>query len=142
MGIPPTYLQLVPNGELPTRETIAPFRCVVIIDAPVSDTWQISVSRWLVESGCLYMMAWGPGCSSWDDTVDMANLEEFDYGDIPEDRFVMTTWHTDESLAYVFWFAKELAHHPTVELCDTLLLHISPSASEAEMLAAFENAKD
>lgn len=87
------------------------------------------------------MMAWGPGCSSWDDTVDMANLEEFDYGDIPEERFVMTTWHTDESISYVFWFAKELAHHPIVELSDTLLLHISPSASEAEMLAAFENAK-
>lgn len=87
------------------------------------------------------MMAWGTESSRWDDAVDDANLERFDYGEIPEDKFVVTTWHADAPLSEVFWFAKELANHPTVKLRDTLLLHISPTASEAEILAAFESAK-
>lgn len=96
----------------------------------------------MVDAGCLYMMAWGLECSRWDDAVDEANLARFSYGEIPEDRFVLTTWHDNEALSDVFWFAKELANHPTVKLAGTLLLHVSQNASEAEMLAAFENAKD
>ena len=88
------------------------------------------------------MMAWGPECSRWDDAVDDANLERYEYGDIPEEKFVMTTWHADAPLSEVFWFAKELANHPTVALDSTVLLHISATAAETEMLAAFENAED
>lgn len=138
----PTYLHVQPDGELPRWRASEPFRCVVVVQADVSPGWRSNVSGWMLREGCLYMMAWGSECSRWDDAVDDENLSRFDYGDIPEDKFVMTTWHEDQSLSEVFWFAKELAHHPTVALRDTLLLHIAPCASEAEMLAAFKNAKD
>lgn len=133
-----TYLHLLPEStdffnSLPE----SPSRVVVIVEAPVTPTWQHAVSRWLVEGGCLYMMAWGLDCSSWDDSVDMANLEMFDFEPIPEERFVMTTWHEEDPLQEVFWYAKNLAHHPMVEVESTVLLHISAQPREAELLAAY-----
>ena len=83
---------------LPDISNLNPFRAVVAIEETVTQEWQSEVSRWLVESGCLYLMAWGNNCSSWDTSVDIANLEAFDYEDIPEVNFVMTTWHEDEPL--------------------------------------------
>ncbi len=80
------------------------------------------------------MMAWGVNCSQWDDSVDMANIEEFNFGEIPEDRFIMTTWHTDAALAEVFWYSKNNAFHPTVKLKRTILLHICVEDKEREML--------
>ncbi len=83
------------------------------------------------------MMAWGAKCSSWDDSVDMANIEQFDFDNIPEDRFVMTTWHANEHLDEVFWFSKNNAFHPTVKLERTVLLHISENNKESEFLKAY-----
>ena len=134
------YLHLKPGAELPELSPSKPVRMVVVVEAEVSPDWQSIVSNWIVGSGCLYMMAWGVECSSWDDSVDIANLEEFKFGEIPEDRFVMTTWHADEPLAEVFWFSKNNAFHPTVELQRTVLLHISAENREHELLAAYAEA--
>ena len=82
----------------------------------------------------------GRGCSSWDDSVDLSNVEAFDFADIPDDQFVMTTWHSDESLAEVLWFSKYTASHPTVELDKTLLLHISSESREQEFLRSYDEA--
>ena len=135
-----TYLRIQPEAALPAVSTRLPTRVVVVADSEVSPKWQAVVSTWLVQSGCLYMMAWGNNCSSWDDSVDMANLEEFKFGQIPEDRFVMTTWHTDEPLAEVFWFSKNNAFHPTVELEHTILLHIGVNDRGQELLASYAEA--
>ncbi len=137
-----TYLHVQPGGELPRWHVDTPFRCVLIVEADVSMDWRLAMSAWLVEAGCRYMLAWGQDCSLWDDTVDLANLARFDFDGMPEDERVMTTWHDGETLQETFWFAKELANHPTVALRDTLLLHVALRASETEMLAAFKNAKD
>src|SRR5689334_494931 len=110
------YLQLKPESDLPNVSPLAPFRCVVIIEEIVTPEWQAKVSSWLVKSGCLYMMAWGKECGTWDDSVDYANLERFNHGDIPDENFVMTTWHADETLIEVFWFSKHSAFHPSVEI--------------------------
>ena len=134
------YLQLKPESKLPDISDLKPFRSVVVIDENVSSEWQSLVSTWLVKSGCLYMMAWGKECSSWDDSVDYANLAEFDYGDIPEDKFVMTTWHEDEPLKEVFGFAKNNAFHSVVELPNILILHISSHNKEEELLLEYVNA--
>jgi hypothetical protein len=136
------YLHVTPTGTLPSWRSTAPFRCIVIVEAQVSPDWRSALSTWMVESGCLYMMAWGLECSRWDDAVDDANLARFGYGEIPEDQFIMTTWHDNEALGEVFGFAQELANHPSVKLDGTLLLHVAHKASEAGMLAAFANAKD
>ena len=103
------YVHLPSGSELPTLPSDQAFRAVLIVEAPVTVQWQDRVSKWLVDSGCLYMMAWGPGCSSWDDSVDWANIESFESGDIPEDRFVLTTWHEGQSLEEAFDFCKACA---------------------------------
>ena len=134
------YLHLHPESNLPPSIEWRAFRAVVIIDLEVTPEWQQKVSEWLCHSGCLYMMAWGNDCSSWDDSVDHANLKDFDYGEMPEDKFVMTTWHDDEPLEEVFWFSKHSAFHPDVEMQDTLLVHISDHNNEQSLMSRYENA--
>jgi len=134
------YLLLEPGSNPPDISALRPFRTVVIVDDKPTSEWQALISEWLVESGCLYMMAWGKNCSSWDDSVDSANLAEFNFGDIPEDKFVMTTWHEKDSLSDVFWFSKTNAFHPTVELQNTVILHISRNNRENELLAGYASA--
>ena len=134
------YLQLEPESNLPDISSMKPFRTVVIVDDKPTSEWQAKVSEWLVRSGCLYMMAWGKDCSSWDDSVDSANLEEFNFGDIPEDKFVMTTWHEKDSLSETFWFSQHNAFHPAVKLQNTVILHISRNNREKELLAGYAGA--
>lgn len=133
-----TYIHLLPESKCFFNSLLeGPSRVVVIVEAQVTPAWQHEVSRWLIEEGCVYMMAWGLDCSTWDDSVDMANLEIFDFEPIPDERFVMTTWHEEETLQEVFWYAKNCAHHPIVETKRTVLLHISAEPNEAELLAAY-----
>jgi hypothetical protein len=133
------YLHLQPN-QTPPDIRISPFRAVVVIDDPVSDEWRGLASEWLVRSGCLYMVAWGLDCSLWDDSVDHANLAAFDYGDIPDDKFVMTTWHDREPLSEAFWFAAHSALHPDIDLTRTLVVHISHEERREQLLAAYNAA--
>ena len=97
-----TYLQIEEKSELPDISSLNPFRAIVVIEEERPVPWQTRVSNWLVESGCLYMMAWGKNSTSWDDSVDIANIEQFSFEDIPDDKFVMTTWHENETLKEVF----------------------------------------
>lgn len=134
------YLQTKPDSELLNISYLNPFRSVVIVEEKVSSEWQSLISKWLVESGCLYMLAWGINCSSWDDSVDYANMQEFDYGEIPEEKLVMTTWHDNETLNEVFWFSKNSAFHPAIDLKNTLILHVSKNNKEKEMLSEYASA--
>lgn len=73
-----TYIHLPPGSpfpELPCLRT----RVVVVVDAEVSQEWQMLASKWIIDIGCMYMMAWGIDCTSWDDSVDYAHLEKYDY---------------------------------------------------------------
>lgn len=117
------------------------FKAVIVIDAEVDPTWRDDVGRWLVESGCLYALAWGDSCVAWHDSVDAANIAAFEGDDIPDDAFVMTTWHDDEALAETFWFAGHSACHPTVELLATIIVHIAEVEREEALLADFEAAQ-
>lgn len=134
------YLHLPPSSALPDIAHLSPYRAVVIIDAQVRADWQWKVSDWLIASGCLYMMAWGPDCTTWDDSVDIANLEAFDFEDVPDDRFVYTSWHNDQTLGEVFYFCKRHARHPAVALPHVVLLHVAEQGDEARMLGAYAEA--
>lgn len=133
---PPVYIHLPAGAEPPT---IAPQPCriVVVVEQEVSSEWQAQISKWIVDTGCLYMMAWGKNCSSWDDSVDYANLEDHNFGDIPEDKFVMTTWHEDEPVEEAFWYCRYVAHDPTIALPNVFILHISAHPKEAELLSSY-----
>jgi hypothetical protein len=89
----------------------------------------------------LYFMAWGKACEAWHDSVDWANLEVFNYGEIPDERFILTTWHDKEPLSEVLWFAGQCARHPDVSLTETVLLHLADEPREQRTLLAFEQAQ-
>ena len=134
------YLRLEPGGALPALGRQRAFLALVLVRDKVAPDWQWAVSQWLVASGCLNMAAWGIECSSWDDSVDYANLEEFSCGDIPQDRFVMTTWHEKDTLDEAMAFVKHCPVHPTVVLTEALILDISAEDRENETLAAWVRA--
>ncbi len=134
---PAVYVQLEPGSNPPDISMPDPARVVVIVEAEVTPEWQSVVSEWLVRSNCLYMLAWGIKCSEWDDSVDMANIEQFGFGEIPKNQFVITTWHQDQTLPEVFSFAKHWARHPTTDLKRTVLLHISATNKEHELLGTY-----
>ncbi|WP_425511283.1 DUF7684 family protein [Pseudomarimonas salicorniae] len=130
------YLSIKP-GESPPALAAEPSRVIVVLDTEVSPEWQSTVSEWLVSVGCLYMLAWGARCSSWDDSVDHANLEAVGFEAIPEGADVMTTWHENESLQEVMWFAKSCAFHSSVDLTRTIILHVGESPREQELCAIY-----
>ncbi len=126
------YLRITSSESLANLNHLKPFKAVVIIETPLSGNQQEKVSKWLAKSGCLYMMAWGYECSSWDTSVDIANHEEFDNSEIPDDSFIMTTWHENEPMKEVFFYSKHAAFHPTVELENVLILHIGETDKEEQ----------
>jgi hypothetical protein len=128
------YMRVEPGNGLKPYDGARPFRAVVVVEEAVSPEWRAAASKWLVDSDCLYMMAWGQECSLWDDSVDLANIAAFNFGEIPERHFVMTTWHEHEPLEEVFWFAKNLAFTAgsRVEIADTVILHVSRVDREEE----------
>ena len=134
------YLHLSPDSSLPAVET-RPYRAVLIADEPVSDVWQNEVASWLVQSGCLYFIAWGVDCESWHDAVDWTVLEAFDFGDVPDDRFVMTTWHDKEPLSEALWFAGNCASHPDVDLSDTVIVHVTREERRTATLEFYREAQ-
>jgi len=134
------YLYLKPNSPLPNIDRWKPFRAAVLIEAKVDEQWQANVSSWLVKSGCLYMVAWGIECSSWDDSVDFATLEKFNYGDIPEAEFVMTTWHENETLSDALFYLKNNAIHSVTDTPITAIVHISHTSKKHEVLSSYANA--
>ena len=132
-----TYIHLAPDSIPPALRAV-PSKFVVVVEAAVSSEWQQRVSDWIVASGCLYMMAWGRACSTWDDSVDWANIDRQGSGPIPEAAHVVTTWHDDEPLAEVFWFAKTVAQHACVGLAETIILDISTASRRDELLRLYE----
>lgn len=134
------YIHLQPDDTLPDISDLRPFKAIVVIEEEVPQIWQWDVCRWLVQSGCGFMMAWGTECSAWDEAVAEANLEAFNYEDVPPEHVVMTTAHEDEELADVFWFAKHRAHHAVHDLRNTVILHISQQEKKGEMESLYEDA--
>lgn len=134
------YIRIKEQEVLPSLEHLSPFKCLVIISESVSQTRQNEVSDWLVKSGCFVMCAWGNNCSSWDDSVDWANIEQFNYNPIPPESFVLTTWHENESLEEAMFFMKHSITHEVHKLEYVVILHISSENQEAEFCALYANA--
>lgn len=137
----PGYLHLLP-GQTPPHRLPQPFRAIIVAERAVNQAWRIQVAEWLVECGCLYVVAWGTDCESWHDSVDWAILEVFDYGEIPDERFVMTTWHEEEPLSEAFWFAGHCALHPDIELGETIIVHVAETARGPEILQAYRDSQE
>ncbi|WP_428671686.1 DUF7684 family protein [Roseibium sp.] len=133
------YLRLENHANLPGQIPFAPYKALVVVDCDVDDKWQGRVSEWLIDTGCLVMTAWGRDCCSWDDSVDLANLQRHDYREIPDASSIMTTWHEDETLAEVMWFARFAAFHPVADLENLLVLHIGSIDRSDEFTNVFSS---
>jgi len=136
------YIRLTSAVALPDISGQRPFKAIVIVDdtladEPMAREQQTIVSKWLVAAGCLYLMSWGKGCSSWNDSVNLANLEAFQFGEIPDDQLVVTTSHANEALRDVYWYSKYTAMHPCFSLDHTVLLHLSSVDREDEFRAEY-----
>jgi hypothetical protein len=134
------YLQLASGDDLPALAGINAFKAILVIDTDSHQPWQWEVCRWLVASGARYVMAWGLECEAWHDAVDEAFLEATDYEDVSDEQMVVSTWHDDEDLADVFWFAKNRANYPALELNTTLILHIADAPRRDELEGAYKDA--
>ena len=131
------YFHLKSESKLPDFSHYSPFRAVLILEKEVESDWQSAVSEWIVDMGCLYVMAWGVGCASWDDSVDYANLEKSDFENTLDEKFVVTTYHERESLNDVFWFSKNCASHPYVKLDNTIIIHIADRCRPEDILGEY-----
>jgi hypothetical protein len=135
-----TYLQLPPDSDLPALDHLSPFLAIVLSEEDASELWQAELSRWLVASGCRYVLTWGKDGEAWRDMVEDAALEAFDYEDVPEEHTVIATWHEDEEREEVFWFAKHRASHPSHSFKATVILDISSRSRKDEIEAEFADA--
>lgn len=79
---------------------------LVVNDDSIAPDEQFKLSHQLVASGCRYAVCFGYECSTWDDSIDYAYLEGDPNFDPRDDRFVMTTWHEDESIEDVVEFFR------------------------------------
>ncbi|MEM9421761.1 MAG: hypothetical protein AAF986_04530 [Pseudomonadota bacterium] len=138
----PTYLHMSVEQSLPKCPLVRPFAAVVILRHTLSHPNFEEISRWLVDHGCLYMMAWGIECKRFHDYVDDANIQAFPGEEVPDEAFVMTTWHDDEPLEEVLWFAEHCTHHNGEEFDHLLLLDIAEEACTEEVLGELERSRD
>jgi hypothetical protein len=134
------YCRLETTSSLPELTLEQPFKAVIVADTTATPEQKEAVARWLVGAGCLYMMAWGLNCRSWQDAINLANLQAFDFGTVPDDKLIITTAHEHEAIEDVFWFSKHTAMHPCCELTQTLLLHWSHNDRQAELADIYESA--
>lgn len=138
----PQYIHLPSGSSTQALDVEPPFAAIVIIDAEVSPEWRHEVSEWLIEAGCLNMMAWGRDCSLWDDSVDWAFLKAFNFGDYPEEKFVTTSWHEDESLEDVFHFALGCLEYSGTLVESIVILDVRDISREDVILARFNAVED
>ncbi len=75
-------------------------------DTSVTDAERAKVSTEIIAAKCRYAVCWGHKCSAWDTAIDLAYIETDETFSLPDETFVMTTWHEDESVedAIDFWW--------------------------------------
>jgi hypothetical protein len=90
----------------------------------------------LVASGCRYAVCSGFESSKWDDAVDLAFLDTSPDFDPPDEKFVMTSWHDQESLREIAEFFVRNTSFDFFEPAAFVIVAIgeSPETNEAERL--------
>jgi hypothetical protein len=72
-------------------------------DENISDEERDALSGQIVASGCRYAVCAGHRGSSWDESIDMADILRSGV-EVRDENLVMTTWHDDESLEDIVFF--------------------------------------
>ena len=61
----------------------------------------------IVRSSCRYAVCGGRDCEAWHDAIDAAFTAQGSSEAEEDERFLMTTWHSGESLQEVVWFSVQ-----------------------------------
>jgi hypothetical protein len=86
-----------------------PFVLVIASDtSSISGPDLVARAAALIRSGARYVCCWGPDCARLHDCFDEA-AGELSGWDASGDWHVMTTWHDNERLEDVLWFALNAA---------------------------------
>lgn len=75
-------------------------------DPAIEDDEQNALSDEIVRQGCRYAVCTGYQCSKWDDSIDWAFIATAPSFSPTDERFVVTTWHENESLRDVVHFFR------------------------------------
>lgn len=114
---PPYRLEAPFPGEL--------YVCILFAnDEAITPEEQARVSEQLVGTGCCYAVCAGHQCSSWDDSVDLAHLATGE----GEEKFVMTSWHENETVADVIFFGLLNTSFDEHDFTRYLVLLVGPQA--------------
>jgi hypothetical protein len=109
--------------ELPRSLNIASKRFVLFVAADVGSLTGIDTTlAQLLDCGCVYLCAWGPGCEQLHDAMDDIVLNR-EFEGAPEST-IMTTWHSDDSLQDAAEFALlwAIPDADLAEGCDSVVL--------------------
>lgn len=79
---------------------------LVAVDTTITGAERWAVSEQIIRANCRYAVCAGHDCSRWDDSIDEALLASDPNFSPPDERFVMTTWHENESLDDVAFFFR------------------------------------
>jgi hypothetical protein len=125
-------------AELPSKH----FACFVAWDADVSDVATVSrLAEILLDFGAVYVASWGQACELVQDVVDeVVASREVESG--VRRPLVITTWHSDESLAEALWFLTFTASPDDayLETClATVAISIGSPERAEEIRGAFGN---
>lgn len=135
------FLRLDPPYDTAIPGFGSPFVTIVVAcDPTLMPDKQADISTQLVAKDCRYVLAWGIDSSSWDDSVDMAFIATDPEFNPPNDRMVMTTWHDNETIDDVVWFALMNTNFDCHKFHDYLALMIGDSPEiESEVLSAIRS---
>ena len=98
-------LELLSPADFPVELSLPSprFACLIAWDSRDASVDEVaSIAQTLLDSGAVYVCAWGPDCERVHDIVD--EIEVGLNSPTVVDRVVMTTWHSDEPLAEAIWF--------------------------------------
>jgi hypothetical protein len=106
----------------------SPYACLIYsTQKDVTDEEMQQVSDWIISSGCRYAVCAGIKCSEWHDSIDWSYIASDPNYSPPDSRFIMTSWHTDESIEEVVWFWLVLTNYDDNIFENFLLLIIGDS---------------
>jgi len=120
------------------------FLCLLAIDARASSDGDVlTLARWLLRLGAVFVCTWGPDCERVHDLVDQVDMELNPSSTV--DSVVLTTWHADEPLSEALWFLLNAASPAENYLGDcrsALVITMGSSSWPGEVRSALSPPED
>ena len=136
------YYRIGATGPLPEIAFEPPFKVAFVADIAADAKRHEGVARWLDQSGARYFCAWGVQCSQWHDAVDWAQIEAWP-DDMPDDQFCMTTWHENEPIEDMMYFARACSGYYDGSWNDRIaIIHLSATEDRIRLIDLMTKSTD